>query len=117
MSNYSIYCPFDIQKHKETYINYLEVLITEDGEIVYAVPSHQMKAEQLCCQKLNITHEELVAMCPREYWADYLTWLLSICKAISVWDKFYICSKEGMNVKQQMALRKLKMAGLYRGVI
>ena len=41
---FDIYCDFDIEKHKETYTNYLEVLILENGTIVYAIPSHQMKA-------------------------------------------------------------------------
>lgn len=45
---YDIYCDFNIQKHKETYINYLEVLILENGKVVYAIPGHQMKAEQIC---------------------------------------------------------------------
>ena len=40
---YTLYCPFDIEKHKKTFINYLEVVILEDGTIEYAVPSHQEK--------------------------------------------------------------------------
>ena len=30
---YNLYCPFDIEKHKQTYINYLEVVILADGTI------------------------------------------------------------------------------------
>lgn len=41
MEEYNLYCKFDIQKHKETYKNYLEVIIDEEGSIHYAVPSHQ----------------------------------------------------------------------------
>lgn len=35
--------PFDIETHKKTFKNYLEVIILENGRIVYAVPSHQEK--------------------------------------------------------------------------
>lgn len=35
--------PFQINLHKSTFTNYLEVIIHLDGKIVYAVPSHQMK--------------------------------------------------------------------------
>ena len=40
---YDLHSPFDLQKHMETYINYLEVVIFPDGHIEYAVPSHQEK--------------------------------------------------------------------------
>ena len=43
-NEYDIYRPFDAEKHKAKYSNYLEVLILEDGTVVYAIPSHQEKA-------------------------------------------------------------------------
>lgn len=33
MSEYSIYSPFDIQQHKEKYVNYLEVVISPEGVV------------------------------------------------------------------------------------
>lgn len=114
---YDIYCDFDIEKHKQTYIDYLEVLILENGKVVYAVPSHQTKAEQLCCEKLGVTHKELLKICPREYWGDYLTWLLTTCDAVSVWNEFYLTGKDGINTKQKQTLKQLKLSGLYRGAI
>lgn len=114
---YDIYCDFDIEKHKQTYIDYLEVLILENGKIVYAIPSHQAKAEELCCEKLGISRQELLAMCPREYWCDYLTWLLTICGAVSVWNTLYATGKNGLNAKQRAVLRRLKLNGLYRGKV
>lgn len=114
---YDIYCDFDMEKHKQKYINYLEVLILEDGKIVYAIPSHQMKAEQLCCEKLGISKQQLWAMCPKEYWCDYLTWLLTICGVVSVWNKFYQTGNGGLNTKQRAKLKQLKMNGIYQGKI
>ena len=36
-----LHSPFNIETHKKTFINYLEVVITSDGVIHYAIPSHQ----------------------------------------------------------------------------
>lgn len=114
---FDIYCDFDIEKHKETYTNYLEVLILENGTIVYAIPSHQMKAEQICCEKLNINKEELLKLCPPMYYFDYLTWLLNTSGAVAVWNDFYRCGYNGLNRKQKAKLKLLKINGLYKGVI
>lgn len=46
---YDIYCAFDLEKHKQTYVQYLEVVILEDGTVEYAVPSHQEKLIALAC--------------------------------------------------------------------
>ena len=64
-SEYNVYSDFDIEKHKKTYIHYLEVVIDENGKIMYAVPSHQEKLITLACKRLNITREELNSMCPQ----------------------------------------------------
>lgn len=119
LEEYSVYSPFDIKKHKETFINYLEVLILEDGTIEYAVPSHQEKALEIACKKLNKTKKEIEDMCPREYYCDYLTWLLGITGSISVWgtsDEYFIVYKT-INKKQIATLKKLKKHGLYKGDI
>lgn len=119
LEEYSVYSPFDIKKHKETYTNYLEVLILEDGTVEYAVPSHQGKALDLACKKLNKTKQEIEDMCPREYYCDYLTWLLGIIGSISVWgtnDEYFIVYKT-INKKQIATLKKLKKHGLYKGSI
>ena len=50
MEKYSVYSKFDVDKHKDTFDSYLEVMILEDGSIEYAVPSHQEKAIKLACE-------------------------------------------------------------------
>lgn len=111
---YDIYCDFDMEKHKQTYINYLEILILEDGKVVYAIPSHQKKAEQLCCEKLNISKSELNELSKNHIW-DYMEWLLTTSKAIAVWNDFYMCGYDSINKKQMAKLKKLKLNGLYKG--
>lgn len=113
--SYSLYSAFDIDKHKSKYVNYLEVMIEADGTVVYAVPSHQEKAVSLACEKLGVSRMELEAMCPQEYWCDYLRWLLMISGAIAVWDAF--CVACTVTKKQVNTLKRLKMAGIYKGAI
>lgn len=112
---YDVYSQFDLEKHKQTYTDYLEVLIDEDGTIMYAVPSHQQKGIALACARLNVSREQLDALCPREYWGDYMRWLCMIAKVVFVWNDS--CVAVNPTIKQIGALRRLKMAGVYTGSI
>lgn len=112
MEEYSLNSKFDMEKHKEKFVNYLEVLIKEDGEIVYAVPSHQEKAIELVMEKYQWTRDDVIKYTPKEYFFDWLEWLLSECGAISVWDDFYIGEP---NKNQKNKLKMLKLNGIYKG--
>ena len=114
-SEYSIYSPFDPDKHKDLYKNYLEVLLLEDGSVVYAIPSHQEKAMALACERLGVTRELIYDMCPTQYYADFLNWLLSLTNSVSVWNNMISCWS--INKKQAATLRMLKTKGLYKGPI
>ena len=112
---YSVYSQFDIEKHKETFKNYLEIIIGADGTVAYAVPSHQEFLIRVACVKNGWTRDQLKAACPREYWFDFMEWLSIITGAMAVWNGHCVCHKP--TVKQIATLRKLKMAGLYHGTI
>lgn len=112
---YGLHSAFDIEKHKATFPYYLEVVIDADGKVMYAVPSHQEKLIALARQKLGITRDELNAMCPREYYGDFMRWLCLLTSAMSVWDGW--CEYGNPSTKQISTLRRLKMAGLYKGMI
>lgn len=112
---YNLHSDFDIDQHKKTFIHYLEVVIDESGKIMYAVPSHQEKLISIACEKLNVTREELNAMCPREYYCDFMTWLCKMSGACVVWEKFIQADK--LTEKQIKALQMLKDNGLYLGEI
>ena len=86
---YDLHSEFDIEQHKKTFIHYLEVLIEEDGHVVYAVPSHQELAIKMACKALKLTRKQLEDLCPPEYYSDFMTWLMSQIKAISVWEGMY----------------------------
>lgn len=112
---YNLYCDFDIEMHKKTYINYLEVVIRADGTVEYAVPSHQEKLIKISCEKLGISRDELENSCPSEFWCDYLKWLCIQSGCVAVWN--YYCQYESITTKQIVALRKLKNEGIYFGKV
>lgn len=112
---YDMYSDFDVRKHKETFVNYLEVVICEDGKIMYANPSHQEALISLACKKLSLTRNELFAKCPQEYYFDFITWLCMESGACSVWDRFVMGDK--FTEKQIAALEMLKREGVYKGDI
>ncbi len=115
MSGYGLDSAFDIEQHKAKFQNYLEVIIGADGTIMYAVPSHQEKATELAEKKLGKTKQEISDMCPKEYYFDYLRWLLLLTGAAAVWNNGVLAPAP---TKAQVAsLRKLKMAGLFHGAI
>ena len=115
MSKYDVYCDFDLEKHKETYVNYLEVMIDKDGKIMYAVPSHQEKAIAMACEAKGINRAELEKICPKEYYFDFLTWLLMQSGAMAVWNQYYQCYN--VTREQYASLRRLKLAGVYKGTL
>lgn len=112
---YNLYSEFDPELHKQTFIHYLEVIIDENGKIMYAVPSHQEKMIKLACEKLNVTREKLNEMCPEEYYFDFMTWISRTSGACAVWENQVMGDK--FTPEQIKALRVLKNEGLYFGEI
>lgn len=115
VDEYDVYSDFDLEKHKKKYVNYLEVMIDKDGKVEYAVPSHQEKAVAMACDALDVSRVELGDMTPAEFYFDWMTWLLRQSGAMAVWYDGYIC--ESPTKAQYAALRRLKMGGVYKGVL
>lgn len=113
IDDYSVYCEFDPKKHKEKFVHYLEIIIESDGHVLYAVPSHQEKMVELACIKHGVTREELNAMCPKEYYFDFITWLSMQTGTIAVWEHLYMGTK--VTKRQAAKLKQLKLLGLYAG--
>ena len=106
--------PFDIGTHKKTFIDYLEIVITEDGTVMYAVPSHQEKLIALACEKLQVTRDELNDLCPEEYYFDFMTWLCQVSGCVALWNDRMLGKA---NEQQARAVRELADNGLYYGNI
>ena len=111
---YDLYSEFDINQHKKTYINYLEVLIEPNGHVLYAVPSHQELAIRLACEKRGWSRKRLCNECPEEFYSDFLSWVLGLTGCISVWNTLYVGKP---NEVQKSVLRELRASGLYAGNI
>lgn len=104
--------PFDIDTHKRTFKNYLEICLDPDGIPHYAVPSHRDWLESYACRVLGCTRSELLDRCPREMYLDYLTWLLKVTGCIAVWDRYFLGDA---NEKQIERLIQLQRHNLFLG--
>lgn len=109
-----LHSPFDINTHKETFTNYLEVVIHPNGTIHYAVPSHQEYLYAYLMKKWNKSREWINAIVPKAYYFDMHIWLCKESKCIMVWDHEYVGEA---NRFQRYALKRLKKEGLYKGDI
>lgn len=107
-----LHSPFDIETHRQTFTNYLEAVVDETGIVHYAVPSHQQFMINYLIQVKYGTRDALDAAVPREYYADYNTWLCNESGMILVWNN---CFSGTPNDLQRDALKKLYDAGLYTG--
>ncbi len=111
MSKYDVYSEFDIEQHKKTFINYLEVVILPDGTIKYAVPSHQEFLINYICEKWGITREKFKTLIPDQYKFSFIDWLLTVSGCVCVWTSFY---KGECNFEQSKRVEDLKDAGLLK---
>lgn len=112
---YGVNSEFDLEKHKATFINYLEVIVDVGGTVMYAVPSHQEKLIAIACRDLGVSRRELLDMVPQEYYFDFLNWLCMKTGCMAVWNA-RVFPEQGTR-KQVAAIRKLKMAGVYKGTV
>lgn len=111
---YDLNSKFDIEKHKQKFVHYLEVIIDNTGAVHYAIPSHQEFLIKYICDRDNITRQELDDKCPPEYYFDFITWLCKEANCLSVWENFYYGIP---NAVQLNTLKQLKKYQLYLGKI
>ena len=105
MEKYDVYSKFDIDKHAQHFINYLEIVIDENGEIHYAVPSHQRFMENILKRQFGETEFMRMVAEDKEAWYDYIPWLCKHTKCVPVWNEFYYGNP---NDKQLHILKQLK---------
>lgn len=110
--------PFDIEVHKLTFFDYLEVVISSDGVIEYAIPSHIEKLLFIYMAQNNITdRDEAVSLLEEpSLQLGYIECLSKETGYISVWNNNYITGCKPTQ-KQLNALKTLKLNGLYHGRI
>lgn len=110
--------PFDIETHKKTFINYLEIVIDSKGVCHYAVPSHNGVLEKMVLKNRGIEFDDydfygkVSDLCPREYWSDYPEWLCKETGCIMVWGETTNKVLGKPNAKQLDTLKELERNGL-----
>lgn len=97
--------PFDVETHKETFVDYFEAVARPDGRIEYAVPSHQMKLEAICREN----GVDPVEDCPDGMIWGYLEWLIGQTGCVLLWGDRYVGKP---NARQRQAIRMLCAEGL-----
>lgn len=106
-----LHAPFNIRTHKETFINYLEIIIKPDGTPEYAVPSHMLKLAEVYGKPWEDVYEEFLQ---QRTGLDGIDWLCLKTGCISVW-QYRI---QGLPNDAQLAtLQRLHDAGLYTGLL
>lgn len=104
--------PFNLEVHKATFTNYLEAVISPDGIVEYAMPSHLEKLISIYCKEYQVSRDELYDAIPITESPGL--WLCEHTGYIAVWDNFYI--GEANNI-QKFVLKQLKDEGVYTGGI
>ncbi len=112
---YDLQSSFDLESHKKVFQDYLEVIIDRNGTVMYAVPSHQEKLIQMACEENGWSREQLMDICPKRFHYDFISWLLLLVEAVSVWNNF--CMAPAPNEAQIKALKELRDGKVYRGDI
>lgn len=113
------YSEFDAEMHAQTYIDYLEVVITNDGVIHYAHPSHTIFVENLLKQKFGEEKFKQLIEQPEAY-NDYGLWLCRTADVIMVWNNFYRGTPNKKQIKSLILLKETKDKlglPLYKGEI
>lgn len=85
---------FDVDEHIKNYPFYTEVVIFLNGHIEYAIPSHQEKLVAILAKKKGWTRQQVIDNTPKEYYFDWMTWLLNETGYISVWYDFILTPEE-----------------------
>lgn len=109
---------FSIETHKKTFVSYLEVIMDENGEIFYAVPSHQHKLCEIYMNKVGISdYEKARKEIVEAAWTaslDMCEYLCAKTGCIAVWFQGY---RGEPNQTQLNKLKTLRLSGVYMGPV
>jgi hypothetical protein len=82
--------PFSIDRHKKTFIDYLEAVIDVNGIVHYAIPSHEQILCKIICEKKGLTNDQLYALAKAAGGLyDWLNWLMDEAECICVYTQGY----------------------------
>lgn len=121
--------PFNIETHKETFTNYLEVIIFPNGVIEYANPSHNDKLFMIAYK--NTTGEDISFSdsdyfenkklfennVPKEWWLDMIQYYVNLTGCVCVWKNKAVIPRQELSSEQITSLISLAKENLYSGYI
>ena len=114
-----LHSSFDIETHKQTFVSYLEAVISPEGVVEYAVPSHTEKLIEIFMKQKgfdNITKakEYIIKTTINNGMCSTIEFLTGVTGYISIWFDHYVASDPP--TKQQLdKLKELFDNGVYVG--
>ena len=114
-----LHSPFDIETHKQTFVSYLEVVISPEGTVEYAVPSHSDKLIEILAKQKGIkTFDEakkyVFNTAMNNGYCSSIDFLTGVTRYISVWFNGYVAGDPPTKA-QLDKLKELFDNGVYVG--
>ena len=114
-----LHSPFDIETHKQTFVSYLEVVISPEGTVEYAVPSHTDKLVEIFAKQKGFddilkAKKYIVETTINNGMLSSIDYLTGVTGYISVWFNSYIAGDPPTKA-QLDKLKELFNNGVYIG--
>ena len=108
--------PFSIDRHKKTFVDYLEAVIDVNGIVHYAIPSHEKILCKIICTKKGLTEKQLNELAEASGGLyDWINWLMNEAECICVYTQGYAYPRHAIpSPEQKRMLNRLIRAGLVR---
>ncbi|MBR5297029.1 MAG: hypothetical protein IKU29_04065 [Parabacteroides sp.] len=114
-----LHSPFDIETHKNTFVSYLEVVISPEGTVEYAVPSHTDKLVEIFAKQKGFddilkAKKYIIETAINNGMLSTIDYLTGVTGYISVWFKGYVAGDPPTKA-QLNKLKELFDNGVYVG--
>ena len=116
-----LHSPFDIETHKQTFVSYLEVVISPEGVVEYATPSHTDKLVEVFSKQKGFddilkAKKYIIDTTINNGMISTIDYLTGVTGYISVWFNGYVAGDPPTKA-QLDKLKELFKNGVYTGPI
>jgi len=114
-----LHSPFDIETHKQTFVSYLEVVISPEGVVEYATPSHTDKLVEIFAKQKGFddilkAKKYIIETTINNGMLSTIDYLTGVTGYISVWFNGYVAGDPPTKA-QLDKLKELFRNGVYTG--
>lgn len=114
-----LHSPFDIETHKQTFVSYLEVVISPEGVVEYATPSHTDKLVEIFAKQKGFddilkAKKYIIETTINNGMLSTIDYLTGVTGYISVWFNRYVAGDPPTKA-QLDKLKELFDNGVYVG--